>query len=151
MVTEGTCSLKSKPLKSRPPRSALACKNYYEHVIDPNTKQGKMPAREVARLKKILDDDQDLSWDAVAAALNTENAKNYIGPGVCQKRTAWACFQEASQMKRKKSVLSRQWSKQEDSELLDAVQIFGENNWQDVSEYIGTRYVQYLSSKCDCM
>lgn len=123
-------------------RTALGCKNYYLERLECCTNRAAFSKREVERLEGILEakERECLGWREVAERLNAANRENFVGDKKQIKlRTAWSCFKYALEKERKEKAKAKAWTHEEDSAMCKGVEVFGEHNWQDVAEYVGSR------------
>ena len=121
-------------------RTALACKNYYRVKLDPRMNHARLSKREAERLDRIVKAAAEEGWDwnFVSERLNEENRKSFVGDKKELKlRSGWSCFMHVLENERKGK--GKAWMKQEDKTICEGVEIFGEHNWQDVAEFVGSR------------
>lgn len=82
---------------------------------------------ETDRLNELVDQYGDKGhWQQIAIELNTS-------------RTVQQCFSRYQFLKHNREIKQRKWTAEEDRMLHEAVDLYGDRNWQTVASFIGKR------------
>ncbi|KAL3640739.1 hypothetical protein CASFOL_015707 [Castilleja foliolosa] len=106
-------------------RSGSECQARFLNVEDPLISQNPWTAIEDKQILHIVQEKGLNNWIDIAASLGTN-------------RTPFQCLARY-QRSLNASILKREWTKEEDNQLRDAVETYGESNWQAVASVMEGR------------
>lgn len=112
------------------PRSACSCLVHYKHFIDRRASQDIFSSEEEASLKSIVASRGSFEWEEIAAELGT-------------RRTGWQCFNQhqtflvpTSQRGTAQKKKVHTWSKEQETRLRLAQQVYGSHDWSSVARHV---------------
>lgn len=108
-----------------PTRSPMDCKIHWTQVMHPQINKKKFTKEEDQRLLALANEHKGHNWQSIAVALGTGRT-----PAQCMQR-----YQRSLNT----NIMRGKWTKQEDRELIEAVRVCGNKNWQQVAHCLKDR------------
>eukprot|EP01080_Neovahlkampfia_damariscottae_P002888 gene2888-4731_t len=108
-----------------PTRSPISCKQKWEIVLKPGINNDSWTVSEDKLLLKLAKENNGYDWIEIAQKLGTN-------------RNAFQCFKRY-QRSLNPHMLKSKWTDEEDAVLIDAVKLYGEKNWQQISTVLDGR------------
>ena len=108
-----------------PTRSPTSCKQKWEIVLKPGINNDAWTVEEDKLLLKYANELGGHEWKEIAEKIGTN-------------RNAYQCFKRY-QRSLNPNMLKSKWTDEEDSILIDAVKLYGEKNWQQISTVLEGR------------
>jgi myb proto-oncogene protein len=106
-------------------RSAGDCMSHWTMTAHPRVNKGPWTNDEDVQLVKLAKEYKERNWCGIAEQLQTN-------------RTPVACLARYHG-KLNRNFTRKDWTKEEDKLLREAVAVYGESSWQLVAEYVGER------------
>ena len=104
-------------------RSLSDCQNQWKNYLSPGVNHGTWSKQEDALLHKMVEQHGTNNWQLISSKLGSS-------------RRSWQCLQRYQKI-RKKTIT--QWSVADDKHLMDAVLIYGDGSFLDLSYYMGDK------------
>jgi DNA-directed RNA polymerase specialized sigma54-like protein len=107
-----------------------ACKQKWDVVLKPDVNNNPWTSEEDKNLLKYISENKAHDWKTIAEKLDTN-------------RNAFQCFRRY-QRSLNPNMLKSKWTDEEDQLLTDAVVLYGEKNWQQISTVLEGRTGQRI-------
>ena len=104
-------------------RSGADCANQWNNYLSPCVTKGEWSAKEDKMLEKLVSQHGTNSWGLVASSLKTG-------------RKGWQCLQRHIKVRKRQFTT---WNVSDDKHITDAVMIYGESSFSDLSYYMGDK------------
>ena len=104
-------------------RSRVDCEGQWRNHLSSTCNKAEWTGAEDAQLRQLVADHGTNSWQLVAAKLDA-------------RRKGWQCLQRYQKIKKR---VTTSWSVGDDKLLTDAVMIYGDSSFSDLSYYMGDK------------